>query len=54
MLSKLLGSVELLKVACDGRLGRFTLILVLKGSALLILDLRAEVVIDNEHVLKGL
>ena len=54
MLSELLGSVELLKVVCDGRLRRLTLFLVFKGSALLILDLRAEVIVDNEHVLKGL
>ena len=54
MLSKLLGTVELLKVGSDGRLGHLTLLLVLEGSALLILDLRAEVVIDNEHVFEGL
>ena len=54
MLGELLGSVELLKVVCDGGLSRLTLLLVLKGSALLILDLCAEVVVDNEHVLEGL
>ena len=54
MLSKLLGSIELLEVGCDGRLGHLTFLLVLEGSALLILDLRAEVVIDDEHVFEGL